>query len=180
MTDFLKWTLETIRADSSRMSWMEEKRFDWVPLTSSAISSLLEGTTFIITTDKEREWFGKYLVESFNRPNKNRPLLPFFSFKSIFSSGMERMNKENIATIDDLLSISFANGYRYFYIGSSNDPKASLAKSRDDSLIWIMDEQLQNAFYMNSKDEYLDEKLIQLARLFDKSMDVALFGEVEL
>jgi len=180
MQDFLKWTLEAIREDSSRMSWMEEKRFDWVPLISSSLSCLLDGTTFIIITDRQREWFGKYLVEMLNKPTKNRPLLPFFSFKSIFSSGMEQLNKEGIETLDDLLSISFANGYRYFYIGSSNDSKASLAKSRDDSLMWIMDEHLPNSFYLNSNDELLDIKLIQLARLLDKSIDVALFGEVEL
>ncbi|MBV5278304.1 MAG: hypothetical protein J0647_04610, partial [Campylobacteraceae bacterium] len=37
MQQFLKWTLEEIRKDSSTMSWMEEKRFEWVPLAASML-----------------------------------------------------------------------------------------------------------------------------------------------
>ncbi len=181
MQEFSQWTLETIRDDSSQMSWMEEKRFDWTPLISSFINCLLNGTTFIIITDKEREWFGKYLIEMINRPSKNRPLLPFYSFKSVFSSSMETLRtKDGLAILEDLLSLSFGNGYRYFYIGSGSHFKASLAKNKDNSLMWIMDEQLPNSFYLNSQDELLDIKLIQLARLLDKSIDSALFGKVKL
>ena len=181
MQKFSDWTLETIRNDGSRMSWMEERRYDWTPLIATSLNSLLNGVTFIIITDKEREWFGKYIIEMLNRPSKNRPLLPFYSFKSIFSTGMEQIKtREGLAILQNLLAISFDKGYRYFYIGSSINPKAALAKSKDDSLMWIMDETLPNSFYLNSNDDLLDIKLIQLARLLDKSIDSALLGDVLL
>ncbi len=181
MQDFLKWTLKSIREDTSPMSWMEEKRFEWTPLIASSLKALLKGTSFIIITDRERDWFGEYLVTFLNKSEKKRPLLPFFLFKSLCSNyNKTSLKKEDIDIINDLFSISFMNGYRYFYIGRSSDSKLSLAKSRDDSLIWVMDEQLQNSFYLNSKDELLDIKLIQLARLFDKSIDLALFSQQTL
>ena len=181
MQDFSNWTLETIRNDKSQLSWMEERRYDWTPLISSSLNTLLSGVTYIIITDKEREWFGKYIIEMLNRPSKNRPLLPFYSFKSIFNSGMQQLKtREGLLILQDLLSISFSKGYRYFYIGSSSNPKASLAKGKDDSLMWIMDEPLPNSFHLETNDDLLDIKLIQLARLFDKSIDSALLGEVKL
>jgi len=109
---------------------------------------------------EEREWFGKYIIEMLNRP-----LLPFYSFKLIFNTGMEQLKThEGLAILQNLLTISFNKGYRYFYIGSSMNPKATLAKS----------------FYLNSSDDLLDIKLIQLARLLDKSINSALLGGVRL
>ena len=53
-----------------------------------------------------------------------------------------------------------------------------IAKRKDDSFMWIMDEHLQNSFYLLSDDDSLDIKLIQLFRLLDKSIDAVLFAEV--
>ena len=44
--------------------------------------------------------------------------------------------------------------------------------------MWIMDEHIQNSFYLLSSDENLDIKLIQLFKLLDKSIDAVLFAEV--
>ena len=66
MQKFLKWTLNSIRKDGSLMSWMEEKRFEWVPLASSMLSNLLRGRTIIVITDDDREWFGDYIIKSVN------------------------------------------------------------------------------------------------------------------
>ena len=66
MQQLLKWTLETIRKDGSMMSWMEEKRFEWVPLVSSMLHNLLAGQTIIIITDFDREWFGEYALTKIN------------------------------------------------------------------------------------------------------------------
>lgn len=86
MQEFLKWTLDTIRQDDSMMSWMEEKRFEWVPLTASMLKNLLEGQTIILISDSEREWFSKYTLRAINNKNKNRPLLSFVSLKTFSKS----------------------------------------------------------------------------------------------
>ncbi|EFP1838280.1 hypothetical protein HPX21_001645, partial [Campylobacter jejuni] len=49
-----------------------------------------------------------------------------------------------------------------------------------DSLLWLFDEQLQDSFYLNSKDKDLDIKLISLYQLFDVSLDAILFSKVQL
>nr|MDA3908544.1 hypothetical protein [Sulfurimonas sp.] len=84
MERFLKWTLESIRKDGSMMSWMEEKRFEWVPLASSLLQNLLDGQSIIVITDDDREWFGEYILKSINSASKNRPLLPVVSIKTFF------------------------------------------------------------------------------------------------
>jgi hypothetical protein len=180
MQKFLQWTLETIRSDESLMSWMEEKRFEWVPLVSSALKSILMGHTFIILTDKKREWFGKYLSQSINSFEKNRPLLPMVTLEELCVNLDEANSKENIAMIEDALSISFPNGYIFFYIGESDCARAKIVKHAQRSFLWVMDEQLQNSFYLNSNDDLLNIKLIQLARLFDKSIDAVLFNEITM
>ena len=180
MQKFLQWTLETIREDESLMSWMEEKRFEWVPLASSALKSILLGHTFIILTDKKREWFGKYLSQSLNSFEKNRPLLPIINFDELCINIDEANSKEKIDMIEDMLSISFPNGYTFFYIGQSNSQRAKIVKHSEKSFLWVMDEQLQNSFYLNSNDELLDIKLIQLTRLFEKSINAVLFNELTM
>ena len=180
MQQLLKWTLETIREDESMMSWMEESRFEWVPLVASALKNLVRGYTFIVLTDKEREWFGSYIINSINKPNKNRPLLPVMSFDAVFAQVDSIKSDEDMQLLEDMLSLSCSNGYSFFYIGKSDDKKAEIAKRKDNSFLWIMDEHFQNSFYLNSNDELLDIKLIQLMRLFDKSVDAVLFADVDI
>ncbi|DAB33872.1 MAG TPA: hypothetical protein CFH82_08285 [Sulfurospirillum sp. UBA12182] len=178
MQEFLKWTLDTIRQDDSMMSWMEEKRFEWVPLTASMLKNLLEGQTIILISDSEREWFSKYTLRAINNKNKNRPLLPFVSLKTFFPNLSSIKSVEDIELLEDLLSQSFPNGYTFFYVGKGNDIRMQIAKRKDDSFMWVFDEHLQNSFYLSSYDDLLDIKLIQLFRLLDKSIDALLFAEV--
>lgn len=180
MQKFLKWTLKTIRKDGSMMSWMEEKRFEWVPLASSMLGKLLAGQTIIVITDEDREWFGEYVLKSINTNNKNRPLLPFVSIRTFFPNIQQLKTKEDVELLEDMLSQSFLNGYSFFYVGKSNDIKMQLAKRSDDGFLWVLDEHMQNSFYLSSGDEMLDIKLIQLYRLLDKSIDAVLFAEVSL
>lgn len=35
------------------MNWMEERRFDWVPLVASSIDRLINAQTFLLITDKK-------------------------------------------------------------------------------------------------------------------------------
>ena len=80
----------------------------------------------------------------------------------------------------DMLSLAFPNGYVFFYIGKSAEKSSQIAKGKDDSYMWLFDEQAQNSFYLSSSDEMLDIKLLSLYKLFDKSVDVALFAKVAL
>ncbi len=179
MQKFLKWTLDNIRQDSSMMSWMEEKRFEWVPLNVSMLKNLIVGHTIIIVTDNEREWFCDYMLNDINKLSKNRPLLSFISLKSIYPNLDDLKTKEDIELLENMLYQTFSNGFTYFYIGKNNNIKMQIAKRRDDSFIWVMDEHLQNSFYLCSDDEILDIKLIQLYKLLDKSIDALLFAEVD-
>ena len=180
MQAFLKWTLETIRKEGSWMSWMEEKRLEWVPLAASRLQNLMNGHTFIVVTDEDREWFAHYMISSINRNTNSRPLLPFVSFKTFFPNLDQWRSREEIALLEDMLSLAFPNGYTLFYVGKSNDFKSQIAKQRDDSFMWLLDEQMQNSFYLSSSDELLDVKLIQLYKLMEKTINALLFAEVSV
>jgi len=179
MVTFSSWTLENIRKGGSSFAWMEEKRFEWVPIVASSINQLINAQTFLLITDNEREWFGKYVLSRLNKATFDRPLLPILSLSSIFPHVDSLKDSEQMDLLDDMLSLTFPNGYTYFYIGKGNHPRAKIAKSREDSLKWLFNERAQNSFYMNSQDEDLDIKLIQLISLFDKSIDAILFSEVD-
>jgi len=176
---FLKWTLDNIRQDGSMMSWMEEKRFEWVPLNVSMLRNLMEGHTIIVITDDDRQWFCNYMLDDINKLSNNRPLLPFVSLKSIYPNLNNLKTKEDIELLENMLYQTFSNGFTYFYIGKNNSIKMQIAKRRDDSFIWVMDEHFQNSFYLSSNDENLDIKLIQLYKLLDKSINALLFAEVD-
>lgn len=179
MQNFLKWTLETIRKDGSSMSWMEEKRLEWVPLVATMLNKMLQGNTFVILTDQNREWFEQYIISSINNKDKNRPFMPFVSLKSFFPLINTLKTKDDIMLLEDLLSVLYPTGYTFFYIGQSSDFKFQIAKGKNDSFLWVMDEEVQNSFYLRSSDEALDVKLVQLFKLLDKSIDAFLFGEVK-
>ena len=180
MKELLSWTLDNIRKDGSMMSWMEEKRFEWVPLAHSLLQNILSGETIVVVTDNEREWFGDYVIKSLNDSGKNRPLLSFVSIKALFPNINQLRNKEDIELLEDMLNQTFLNGYTFFYIGKSTDIKMQLAKRHEESFVWVLDERLQNSFYLSSVDDLLDIKLIQLYRLLDKSINAVLFTEVNL
>ncbi len=179
MHSFSSWTLEKIRKGGSSLSWMEEKRFEWVPLVASSINRLINAQTFLLITDNDREWFGDYVLAKLNKASFDRPLLPVLSLSAIFPHVDSIKDAEKMALLDDMLSLSFPNGYTYFYIGKADHPRAKIAKSRDDSLTWLFNERAQNSFYMNGEDDLLDIKLIQLITLYDQSIDAILFSEVD-
>lgn len=177
---FDKWTLNAIRYDDSFMNWMEERRYEWLPLASLALEKIVSGSTIIIITDQDREWFGKYIVDTINKPIKNRPFIPVIILKDMFSFIDDIKKDEDIDLLYDTLNLAFKNDYFFWYIGKGDCKRAMIAKRKDDSFLWVMDEQMQNSFYLKSFDDLLDLKLFQLFRLFDKSLDAAIFGEVDL
>jgi hypothetical protein len=179
MQQLLKWTLETIREEDC-FSWMEEHRYEWAPLVKSAVDQILEGKTVLLLTDTPRKWFGNYILENVNDLQKNRPLLPVFPMVKMFPSLGTLSSTQEIQLLEDMLDLSYPNGYFIWYIGKGNHPFTKLAYRCDDSFLWIMDEEVENSFSLRSSDEMLDIKLLQLYKLFDLTLSQALFGELDL
>jgi len=180
MQQLLKWTLDTIREEDSCFSWMEEHRYEWAPLVKSAVSQSVEGKTVLVVTDESCKWFGKYILNSVNDLRKNRPLLPFYQLSESFPhlSGLNSSNE--LQLLEDMLEISYPNGYYIWYIGKADHPYTKLAYRSDDSFLWVMDEEIPNAFALRSSDTLLDIKLLQLYKLFDNTLSATLFGELDL
>ncbi|RLA66654.1 MAG: hypothetical protein DRQ78_03835 [Epsilonproteobacteria bacterium] len=180
MQQLLKWTLDTIREEESSFSWMEEHRYEWSPLIKSSIAQVIEGKTVLIVTDESRKWFAKYILNSINDLSKHRPLLPFYQLTECFPNLHDINTTQNIQLLEDMLDISYPNGYYIWYIGKGDHPYTKLACRSDDNFLWLMDEEVQNSFALRSTDTLLDIKLIQLFKLFDKTLSAALFGELDL
>jgi hypothetical protein len=179
MQQLLKWTLQTIR-DEDCFSWMEEYRYEWAPLVKSAVGQMIEGKTVLLLTDVPRKWFGKYILENVNSLQKNRPLLPIFPMADLFPNIGSFSNTQDIQLLEDMLEISYPNGYFIWYVGKGDHPFTKLAYRCPDSFLWIMDEEVENSFALRSSDELLDIKLLQLYKLFDLTLSQVLFGELDL
>lgn len=175
--DYLSYLLEVIRSGGVCMSWLESKRLEFGALMMVKFKPLLEGKSLILLCDEERAWYERYFLQKINAKT-HRPFVPIFSLENFYSHKIR--TNEDIALLNDLLEVAFPNGFMFFYIGASADKKFQIAISRDDSLLWLFDEQLQNSFSLISQDKDLDEKLISLYKLFDQSLDAILFNQVRL
>ncbi len=180
MQKLLDWTLETIRKEESDFSWMEEYRYEWAPLVESAATKIIEGQSVLLVTDEENHWFGDYVATKINLLQNNRPLLPFFQLKALFPDLSSVISTQEIELLEDMLDISYPNGYFIWYIGSGDHPYTKLAFRSDENFLWIIDEEVQNSFPLRGSDELRDIKLLQLFKLFNQTIDAALFGELEL
>jgi len=180
MQALLSWTLEEIRKESSDFSWMEELRFDWTPLVQSAISKIIDGQTVLIVTDEKRKWFSKYIQNAINSSDKDRPFLPVYGLQSCFPSLGSINDTQDIELLEDMLDISFTNGYFIWYIGDSKYNYTKIAYRSDENFLWAMNDQVPNSFPFRDSDPLLDIKLIQLYRLFDKTVEAALCGQIEI
>ena len=180
MQDFVQWSLDAIREEGASLSWLEELRFDWVIPTASCLNELLNGKTIIIITDKKRKWFERYILTHINLEKTFRPLIPIISIDDIFSHYNSIDSVDMIDMLDDMIKLSFKDNYIFWYIGRGEDKRADMAKRRDDSYFWIFDEDYQNSFKLNSHDSHLDIKLLQLYRLFDLSLNAAIFGDIDV
>ncbi len=180
MQKLLKWTLETIREEESCFSWMEEYRYDWAPLVKSAVEQMFEGKTVLVLTDQSHEWFSKYIVSAINNLSKNRPLLPVYSLLSCFPNLASMKSTQDIELLEDMLDISYPNGYFIWYIGKGDHPNTKLVYRNENSFLWVMDEEVQDSFLFRSADPLLDIKLLQLYKLFDDTLSATLFGDLDL
>jgi len=181
MQEFLNWTLKAIRDDNLvNASWLEEKKFEWTPMVAKSITNIINnGCSVIILSDTDRKWFLEYIISNINSSKNARPFLPFYDFKS-FSKQIKSIQSERDAdNIKDMLNISFPNGYIFWYIGKGQDPIATIAKISKNSFMWLIDENRQNTFSLKS-DDFLDYKLLQMFKLFNKTLSAALFAQIDV
>lgn len=181
MQEFTNWTVKTIREDKYIGSWLEERKFDWIPIMAKTVTNVIEkGKSVLLVTDSERDWFAEYILSKINTSHSNRPHLPIYDFYGMLRGNHHFHNDLDIELIKDMLDISFPNGYIFWYIGKSSSKKSVLPKVTNNSFLWIFDEDYQNSFNLKSTEETLDMKLMQLYRLFDKTIDATLFAEIEV
>ncbi|MEA3227449.1 MAG: HobA family DNA replication regulator [Campylobacterota bacterium] len=179
--DFAQWSLDAIREEGSSFSWLEEQRFDWTSTTAHAIEQILSGKTIILIVDEKSKWLEHYILSSINSATlMERPLLPIISIDSLYLHYNSISGGEMIDIVDDMISLSYKDDYFFWYIGKGDDKRSDIAKRRDNSYFWIFDEEFQNAFTLKSYDTLLDIKLLQLFRLFNLSLNGAMFGEVDV
>jgi hypothetical protein len=180
MQQLLEWTLETIRQEPSDFSWMEEYRYEWTPLISNTLKQIVEGKAVLIVTDEQRNWFSHYIINNINAMEEQRPLLPFYRLKNLFPKFDELHTPQEFELLEDLLDISYPNGYLMWYIGAAETSHTQFCYRYDNSFLWIYDEDVPNSFTLKGVDRMRDIKLIQLFNLFDKTLSEAIFGDLDL
>ena len=58
--------------------------------------------------------------------------------------------------------------------------RATLPKVEKHSFLWLFDEERQDSFNLKSNDDALDLKLLQMFRLYNKTISASLFGEINI
>lgn len=177
--DFAHWSLDAIREEGGSLSWLEELRFEWSKTTAYALEQMLSGKSIILIVDEKRKWLEQYILSFLNSTALERPLIPIISIDSIYRHYDIVDGGEMMDIVDDMISISFKDDYFFWYIGKGDDKRSDIAKRKDNSYFWIFDEDFNNAFTLKSYDTDLDIKLLQLYKLFNSSLNAAMFGEVD-
>ncbi len=179
MQALLDWTLKAIRDEGTEFSWMEEMRFDWVPIARSAVMKITQGQTLLIVTDNKRRWFSRYIQDNINSREKNRPFIPIYDMKNCFSEFDQIKEKSEIEAMEDMLEISYPNGYFIWYIGNSGYNYTNYVYRNEANFLWLIGEHIQNSISFREGDPNIDIKLLQLYKLFDRTMEAILYGEVD-
>ena len=180
MSDFAQWSLDKIREDGASLSWLEETRFDWSNPSSLVLQEILNGKTIVLITDDNRKWLESYILNYINSSTLDRPLIPIVSIDSLYPHYSKVNGGEMIEIVEDMITMSYKEDYLFWYIGKGDDRRADIAKRKANSYLWLFDEEFNNAFTLKSYDKFLDMKLLQLYKLFNDSLNAALFGEVDV
>jgi len=180
MQTFIKWMLETIRSEGASFNWVEENRFEWTASTALAVSQIVAGKTIVLVTDRKRKWFQHYIATTINQISNERPMIPLISLDRIYPDFDEMTSGESMEMLTDMLDLSFGGNYFFWYVGKGSDPRSEIAKSSENSSLWLLDEDFGPAMKLRSYDPYLDIKMLQLYRLFDLSLNAVLFGEISV
>ncbi len=180
MSDFAQWSLDSIREEGAALSWLEERRFDWTNPSALALEDILQGKTIVLITDDSRKWLETYILTFINASALDRPLIPIVSIDSLYSHYSRVSGGEMIEIVEDMISLSYKDEYIFWYIGKGDDKRSDIAKRKNNSYLWLLDEDFNNAFTLRSYDKLLDIKLLQLYKLFNDSLNAAMFGEVDV
>ena len=181
MQEFLNWTISAIQNDKLISSWIEERKYEWTPIVAKFINNVINSNnSVIIMTDDDRDWFLEYILTIINQKKLDRPFLPFYNIRSFYKKFDSLKSKEDTNLIKDMLDISFPSGYIFWYIGKGDNVKAIIPKTSDNSFLWLLDDSYQNAFTLNSNDEAIDIKLIQMFRLLNKTISAVLFSQINV
>ena len=180
MQTLLEWTLDSIREESSDFSWMEERRHDWVPLAETVLRRMMDGEVVLLFSDPKRHWFEEYVLNAVNDASKDRPFLPVQSLRGVFPGAQRLETSTELTLMEDMLDIAYPQGYFVWYIGEGNHPYTKLPYHKENNFLWLINEEVAGSFLLKESDPLLDIKLIQLYRLFDKSLEASLYGQVEL
>jgi hypothetical protein len=159
---------------------MEELRFNWIPQAKSSISKILEGYSVILICDRDFKWFNHYILDRINRLDRNRPFIPIYSLEGLFPSYNRLKEATEFDILFDMLDISFPNGYLFWYIGLGEESIYEYIEQDKESLIWRLNQDIEGIFSLSKSDPLIDIKLIQTFKLYDKAIESALVGEVEL
>ncbi|TLD83976.1 hypothetical protein LS70_003985 [Helicobacter sp. MIT 11-5569] len=181
MQDLSSWVLQTLRRDASHPTWLEERKFEWIPLLNNALQRIFNGESVILITDNDREWFMHYVVQSVNRYG-NRPYIPIVGINALFPQIDKVLHKDEveIALVNDYFNSIFAQKYFFWYVGRNDAPRAKLALSNEDGFLWIFDTSFQNSFTLQSVDPLVDIKLMQMYRIFNLALEAVMFGNIRL
>ncbi len=178
---FDQWTLSAIRAEGASMSWFEEQRYEWIPQMSSVMDRVMQGYTLVVVSDHERRWFVRYIIDSLNKRIKDRPMIPIVALEALYPHLDSLHDDTTMDMLIDMLELSYEGKYLFWYIGKGGDERrADIIKRSDGALMWIMDESYPNALSLRSYDSHIDIKLLQLYRLFDRTLAGVLFGEIDV
>jgi len=179
--DILSWTKESVKKDNSLNSWFTERIYEWVPLCDEAISDLMQGTPFLVVTDRQRDWFNYYIINNINSIQNNRPFVPVYSLMNFIPYSHKTDKIEHLDMIEDMLDITFKENYRYWYIGKEDSNIYRLVQRKEKSFIWLFDKESGgDTFFLKSYTENLDHQLMSLFKLFNQTITVSMFGDIEI
>ena len=179
MDEFAQWSLDAIREEGASFSWIEEQRFDWTKATSHALEQILVGKTIILITDEKRKWFETYVISAINGISFDRPPISIVTIDGIYPHFNNVSGGNMIEMLEGMVSQAYKDDFFFWYVGKGDDKRADIAKRQDNSYFWIFDEEFNNAFTLKSYDQSLDIKLLQLYKLFNASLNAAMFGEID-
>lgn len=162
---------------NGEFKWLSEKKIEFLSTIINKIDDVTtKETPVLILTDKKREWFAEYIVESINTKSKHRPFLPFHNINKIFKNKVE--DEYTINLFGDMLSSSFDN-YILLYVGEIESLENKFAMKENSSIIWSLGKGTENSFYLDKNDKFLDMKLISLFMLFDEIINAYMFDDNE-
>ncbi|MEO1958489.1 MAG: HobA family DNA replication regulator [Nautiliaceae bacterium] len=166
-------------AKKKRLDWLERRYLDLISPLNQFLANILKGRAVLILSDDEREWYIDYIINKINDFKSFKPtLIPIFNLYSIVPQIKYAKTQAHFNMIEDMLGIAFKDDYTFWYIGKE-DFLFDFVKDKE-TFFWVFDKDFQDNFYLNSMDENLDRKLIDLIELVKEGIIGAILGEISV